>query len=296
MKLLKQIWHKSFIYKKLDQFVEAKIKLLAREPASEEIWTALEDINYIDSLKKRIDDELYIICYKDSILAKYIFTQKFEQNEIEFIKKYLNEGDVFIDIGSNIGLFSLIGAKYVGKSGKVFSFEPAKRTYQRLIENIKLNNLQNIFALNMAISNIKGIFKLNISDTKYDAWNSFGKPTAGEIKKTEDVITTTIDDFVSEYKLNNISLIKIDVEGWEIPVLQGGKELFSSKHAPTLLVEFTDENAKNAGYSCKELYYILKDFGYTLYTYNSKENKLVIENLREYYPYINLIASKKKIF
>jgi hypothetical protein len=85
---------------------------------------------------------------------------------------------------------------------------------------------------------------------------------------------------------------KSNVEGWEIPVLEGAKEVLMNDYAPVLIVEFTEQNAKNAGYSCKQLYELLQSYGYDLYIYDSKTNSLKADSLRDHYPYLNLIACK----
>jgi hypothetical protein len=87
-------------------------------------------------------------------------------------------------------------------------------------------------------------------------------------------------------------MVKIDVEGWESRVLSGGIVTLSRSDAPVLQVEFTEENARQAGTSCRELYEQLVRLGYTLFTYDKKSNSLFPDALRDNYPYLNLIACK----
>ena len=111
--------------------------------------------------------------------------------------------------------------------------------------------------------------------------------------QTEKIQTQTLDTYIQTIQNpEKISLLKIDVEGWEIPVLEGGKDFLSHANAPILLVEFTEQNAINAGYSCKDLYNLIISYGYSLYSYNANTNELILESLREEYPYVNLIAIK----
>ena len=256
------------------------------------LWGILHFLK-VKKLIKKIHD-IRINCYLDSRLAKIIFLEGFEEEEIAFVKKFLKKGDFFFDIGANIGLFSLVVSSILGEKGKVIAFEPCSITFQRLKENIGLNQFTNIVPENVALSNKSGFAELQIASNGYDAWNSLAKPSAGELLEVEEVKTITLDDFVRNLGLDKtkISLIKIDIEGWEIPMLQGAKEFLSSSNAPILLVEFTDENAQNAGFSCKELYELLVSYGYTLYSYDKENNQLLKENLRKNYPYVNLIATK----
>ena len=134
---------------------------------------------------------------------------------------------------------------------------------------------------------------LQIASDGYDAWNSLVKPSFGQIERIEKIQVQTFDSFIKNVQnVSKISLIKIDVEGWEIPVLEGGEAFFKEQNAPTLLIEFTEQNAKNAGYTCKGLYNKLVSFGYTIYYYNAQKNTIVKDEIREDYTYINLIASK----
>jgi FkbM family methyltransferase len=83
-------------------------------------------------------------------VSRLIYEEVFENDELTFLERYLKEGDVFIDVGANIGIFSLVAAKMVGATGKVISFEPTLSTFQRLNENIILNNFTNILPINAA--------------------------------------------------------------------------------------------------------------------------------------------------
>lgn len=306
--MFQKLWHSCFIKKYLDNLIQSKIDSSIKDFSIKSVyalqkhwkqdyydirWKELSEMLQIESVDVFLKSKLKIRLYTDSLLSKFIYFNIFENDEIKFTTRFLKKDDVFIDIGSNIGLFSLYASPIVGINGKVICFEPSNITFKRLQENITLNNLQNINAINRAISNTNGQTNLQLASDGYDAWNSLAKPSRGEVLHTEIIDCITFDTFIETCEnLQKISLIKIDVEGWEIPVLQGGKDFFMQKNAPTILIEFTDENAKNAGYSCKELYNVLLSYGYTLFSYNANTNELIQEELRSEYPYVNLIASK----
>jgi len=252
----------------------------------------------VDKLKKfttRIQRGIKIYLYFDSRLSQIIFCHDFEWEERHFLNTFLRQGDVFVDIGANIGLFTLIAAYRVGKTGRVFSFEPTFEIYQRLNENIKLNNFNNVYRFQWALSDAESEGSFFKSQNGYDAWNSFAKPIAGETFIKETVQCKRWDDFARDNQLfGNVTMMKIDVEGWETRVLIGACEMLYRKDAPVLMVEFTEEAARSAGSSCKDLYCLLEQFGYQMYTYNSKSQMLICDPLRDSYPYINLIAAKDK--
>ena len=77
---------------------------------------------------------------------------RLDPNEFAFLDSVLKEGMVFIDAGANEGLYSLFASQYVGPSGRVFSFEPSQREFQRLECNIRLNGLRNVQAVQTALA------------------------------------------------------------------------------------------------------------------------------------------------
>jgi FkbM family methyltransferase len=223
-------------------------------------------------------------------LSKLIYEGNFELDEISFVNNTLKDGDVFIDIGSNIGLFSLIASNLVGRNGKVISFEPSPKTFKRLEENIELNELQNVKLNNIGLSDKKGTLKLHVSENGHDAWDTFATDINNiKYQNSIEVNINTLDNEIENIGVNNIKLIKIDVEGWEKFVLLGAIETIK-KFSPILLIEFTAENTENAGYNVLEIYDIVTNLGYRWYRY--KKNKLKLEEKKKTYLYDNLIAIK----
>lgn len=227
----------------------------------------------------------------DSELSQYIYQKIFEQEEINFVEKFFKKGDYFVDVGTNIGFFSLLASKKIGKEGKVFSFEPTAKTYKRLLDNIALNELTNITTIKKAISDSCGDLELNTSKDGYDAWNSFVKPVVGENYNKELVETITLDSFFeSNPILKKVKLIKIDVEGWEKFVIIGGTKSLAGKNAPAILIEFEEEHTKNAGYNCNSLFKSLEELGYRMY--KIKKGKLIPQENQSYFKSCNLLAVK----
>ena len=304
--MLRYIWKHTYIKQYLDELITARIDMFTKEQIAscmkqcDEIyqknrWKEISETCKTHALEIYISDNLKLKLYTDSIISKYIYFNCFEKDELLFLQRFLQPEDICIDIGAHIGLFSLHASQIVGENGMVYAFEPTQKTFSRLQENISLNSAKNIHAIHAALSNTEGTAELNVTSLGYDAWNSLTKPSLGKIQHTETISTKTLDAFMQTIeKKHAVKFIKIDVEGWEIPVLQGGKDFLTQKNAPTLLIEFTDENAKNAGHSCKDLYNLLLSYGYTLFSYNAYENKLTQERLRSEYPYMNLIATKNK--
>lgn len=230
----------------------------------------------------------------DSKLAQAIYCDEFELKERQFLNTFLRQGDVFVDVGANIGLFSLVAARHVGQSGKVYAFEPTTKIYNRLCENVQLNQFNNILCFQLALSDTVGEFPFYTSRDGFDAWNSLGQPIDGQSIATEIVECDTWDRFVRAHGLiGKVTMMKIDVEGWESRVLSGGSETLSQNDAPVLQVEFTEQAARSAASSCAEQYHTLQELGYKMFTYDAKSRTLIPYPPHDSYPHINLIAAKQ---
>ncbi|MFZ1575143.1 MAG: FkbM family methyltransferase, partial [Chromatiaceae bacterium] len=222
-----------------------------------------------------------------------IFYQGFEQVERTLLWRYLRTGDVFVDVGANLGLFTVIAAKRVGDGGRVYAFEPAAQPRQRLEENVRLNRFGNVSILPLALSDEAGLLEISVPTDGYDAWSSLAAPIAGTGIRVNRVEAVTWDDFARSGGDLKPTMMKIDVEGWENRVLDGASAMLSAIDAPLLQVEFTDAAASSAGSSCAALYQHLLDFGYTVCRYDRVRNQLVPDALRASYPYDNLYATKR---
>jgi FkbM family methyltransferase len=255
-------------------------------------WKSFKEGNK-GSILFSLEPGVQIYLFSDSELSRLIYLNRFEKSEQTFTKRFLTKGDIFVDVGANIGLFSLIASKVVGQSGHVYAFEPCTDTYDRFQKNIKLAHLKNISSFPIALSDEDRTLDLRVSKDGFDAWNSFVNPSIESVFETESVQTMRWDDFAHRHSLfGKVIMIKIDVEGWEMQVLEGMKNTLSRSDAPVLQVEFTEENCHSNGYACKDLYNALSNFGYRLFTYDVEENVLIPEPLREIYPHLNILAIK----
>lgn len=143
----------------------------------------------------------------------------YESDQTQFFQKLLHEGDTLLDIGANVGYYSLVSSKLVGKSGQVIAFEPEPTNFQFLEKHIRMNRCENIKAESVAISDKNGTAKF-----KYGSGTGTGSlDDSGEL----EVKTVRLDDFCTE---NSIvpNAIKIDVEGAEMSVLSGGQGTLES--------------------------------------------------------------------
>lgn len=270
------------------------------KPHHFQAWKARYDFdNLFGSSDKAVhvfENGVKMHLYRDNKLS-FEIVNGFELDEVDFVNRYLGKGDTFVDIGTNVGLFSLHAATSVGIEGRVISFEPSTVTVSRLKDNIQLNGLGNIEIIQAGLSSEKGELELTVAGDGYDAFNSFAVPFMGSSMSKELVQVMTLDGFMSSRKIApaDVRLMKIDVEGWELHVLRGAADFLGHSDAPVLLVEFTEANAKSAGSSCIELGNTLGALGYQLYTYDAVARTFSVEPFGQTYSYRNLIASKQPI-
>lgn len=253
---------------------------------NDESWNRLFNNNGF--FEFNLNNDVKINLYRDSILSRLIY-EGFEKEEIDYLTKTLKKDDFFVDIGANIGLFSLMASKIVGLEGKVLCFEPAPLTFSKLDENVKLNNFNNIEIRNIGLSDTKGELTFYVSNNGYDAWNSFAPSKDNKLESSIQVPVSTLDIELTNIDKTKIKLVKIDVEGWEKFVLNGGKDFFVNFN-PIVIVEFTEENTFNAGYPVYDIYNIMQNFGYVWHKISNGE--LVKVEKKLHYPYDNLIAIK----
>tara|TARA_B100000029_G_C17531164_1_gene943296 strand:- start:102 stop:1046 length:945 start_codon:yes stop_codon:yes gene_type:complete len=157
------------------------------------------------------------------------------------IKSVLKPGDTCIDVGAYIGSYTLFMANLVGPTGEVFSFEPNKETITILNNNIALNGYENVRLYNHAVGELSGNEKFYKIDKSSGATANSSlvrnEKISGDLKDfviEENVNVITLDDLVENQK---IKLIKIDVEGYELNVLRGAKEIIST-YRPIIIMEF----------------------------------------------------------
>lgn len=139
---------------------------------------------------------------------------------------------VVVDIGSNIGYYSILEAKVLGKKGIVISIEPVKRNFRYLLKNIKINRIKNVKTINIALSDRNGLAKMIISHGSN--WAAILNGNHSNLYPIENVRVKTGDKLFKSF--TKIDLIRMDVEGHEYHVIKGLLKVIK-KNTPDLLIE-----------------------------------------------------------
>lgn len=183
---------------------------------------------------------------------------------IEIMKRYLKPGGIFIDVGANIGYLSAIAAGLVGSRGQIHSFEPVPAYFGRLLRLRELNPQYPIFANRCAAGDKAGPCTIYV--TREPGQNSMipAYQCASEIVSTLDVPVVRLDDYVAERQLRGISLIKIDAEGFELPILTGLERFFSTtRERPPIVCEIAPRAYSLLGKTLADLAVYMRGFGYS---------------------------------
>jgi len=182
---------------------------------------------------------------------------EYEAGILSVLRNLLRKGDVFLDAGANIGFLSCIAAHFVGNSGLVYAVEPHPEIYRMLKYNIHINKLRNVRPLNIALGAEVSKARIydNFSINRGSA--SLIRPEGASEELGEEVEVTTIDTLIKNKQLRIPTLIKIDVEGFELEILKGAKTLLSGSQAPMLCVEYSDLHPQHGGIT-RDIYRFIK--------------------------------------
>lgn len=163
-------------------------------------------------------------------------TGVYEPTMTHFVNTLLRPGDVFIDAGANEGYFSVLGSKRVD-SGRVFSIEPQSRLIPVIRANAQINNCANVSIHHLALSDRAGTLELHLTpDTNSGASSLFRRSKL--LDNTEMIEAKTLDQFVSENKIEKIRFMKVDCEGAEKVIVEGAIESLKTHKIEFMAVEF----------------------------------------------------------
>jgi FkbM family methyltransferase len=206
----------------------------------------------------------------DHSLCLYV-AGSFEPNEFAFLDRLLRPGMTFVDIGANEGLFSLFAARRVGAAGRVVAVEPSSRERRQLERNIGRNRLANVTVVSHALGSAAGSARLRIAAKLHGGHNTFGDfvHDGASAVASEDVPVETFDGLARRLALGRVDAVKIDVEGAELKVLDGGRE-FLKRARPVLLIEANEEALQRQNASTAGMIALLRALGYEIRVFSER--------------------------
>ena len=211
-----------------------------------------------------VEPGVFVPAELDDYMVRWVFVNGYHRDAVvKLSRELIRPGDTVIDIGANIGLWSMGAARAVGSTGSIHAIEPIAENYARLLSNLELNGFSNVRATQLACSNESG------SVTMYrPSYDNSGHPTLGRrdgVDTPVSVTAVTLDDYCDRNALARVDFIKIDVEGAERLVFSGAARTLSSTEAPAILFEVNEETARKLGSTTADAKRILAAAGYEIF-------------------------------
>ena len=182
--------------------------------------------------------------------GKFIFAfREYYEPELAYLEEILAPGGVFVDVGANFGVYTLVASSLVGLEGRVLAAEPTAQSFAVLQQNLELNRSSNVEAFQVALAEANSKSWLNYGWDPVGNWLSQnGGEGEGEGDQGEEVRTESLDQILEDAGVDHVDAIKIDVEGAEERVLRGAIRCLTNLR-PIVIFEFNPECALRAGLS-----------------------------------------------
>lgn len=213
-----------------------------------------------------VNGSKFLVSTGETGLTGNIYTGFQEYAEMAFLLHVLRSDDVFIDVGANVGSYTVLACAAAGASG--WCFEPVPATYARLIENVRINHLEDrVQCLNVGVGSQAGILGFS---SDMDAGN---RVLAGSESRT-DRIEVPVDTLDTLLAGQLPAVMKIDVEGYETAVLEGARQVLASPSLHSVIMEINGSGDK-FGFDESQLFVTMSNHGFEAFTYLPMQRELV---------------------
>lgn len=218
---------------------------------------------------------LQLRCYPGSIIALHV-VQRSEWHDWDTAKcitTFLRAGDTFMDVGANIGLYTLPASRIVGSTGTVIAVEPSPINRARLQENLALNHIDTVHVESCALGETPGSFSFDDDDALAHL-----HPQEESNAPALTVSVKTLDSIIPA-GLREVALLKVDVEGFELAVFRGAIQSMQSGLLPVILFEMNDSHLRY-GIESETILSFLRASGYQIARYEHDQRRLVETDLQ----------------
>ena len=222
----------------------------------------------LKNLKYRLWDNKKLYLNYDSFQCMWVmYNNIVDWEEFNLIRDYIKPGDAVADVGSNMGYYTIWMSKFIGSEGKIHAFEPDAENFKKLKSNCDLNKLNNVILNKVALSDKNG----SLSFTKMlDGENHISLSESAETVKVDAL---TFDTYCENNKLEKLSYVKVDIEGFELFFLKGAHSLLQKKKIEIIQLELNSQ-VKNSFTQVSEVLDILHESGYILCAYDVEKKRL----------------------
>ena len=235
---------------------------------------------------------------RDVTISRILLTAgSWERGTTRLFEDIIQKGMVVLDVGANIGYFTLIAAKLVGEEGKVFAFEPEPYNFDLLARNLKLNGYHHVIPIQKAISDKNGRATLFLDKTQWGQHSLSRGNVTNFSGNSVEVEVQTLDDFLKDFG-HRVDFAKIDVQGAESAVIQGMRQIIKNNKNLKLVVQFSPEQLRGFDSSPEELLNRLTGYGFKLYQIGESKEQMVPVDIAslikrcQQWPGPNLLATR----
>lgn len=222
---------------------------------------------------------------KDKILSDSIIRDGvWEPQETEFIQKYIKKGWIVIDIGANIGYYTLLFSKLVGEKGKVYAFEPDPENFIILRRNISENKLKNVFLIKKAVANTDRKIKLFLDEENkgdHKIYNSF------DSRQSININSVKLDSLLGK-STKKVNFIKMDIQGAEYLALLGMQKLLNNQKDISIISEYWPMGLHKAGGKPENYINLLKKNAFRLFQLDDRTGKYNVLNEKKLYKEVTI--------
>jgi FkbM family methyltransferase len=210
---------------------------------------------------------------RDRVIATHLLGDEvWEPLETAAFLAYAQEGMCVFDVGANIGYYTLLAARAVGPSGRVYAFEPEPHNFELLTRNVAENGFTNVRPINAAVSNRAGVVRLHLDDANFGAHSFDPGSVRNSSGRSVEAETVQLDDFADEARAFAGVLVKVDVQGAEGLVVEGGRRLLALPKV-TAFMEFWPEALARAQADAARVLADLENLGFRFEDIESPEAK-----------------------
>lgn len=255
--------------------------------AHDRAYDALRKVDQIDDLlrsRSRVFGHEMFLDPTDSIVSPMLLRDGyFEPYETTLIESVVKPGDVVLDIGANIGYYTLIFARLVGEQGRVYAFEPDPTNFQLLKKNIRANGYHNVVFINKAVAEVSGPLSLYLCPDNKGDHRIFASE---DDRNAIPIQATTLDEHFTDYQ-GKIDFIKMDIQGSEGRAVRGMQKLLRKHRDVKIITEFWPAGLRRSGIEAKEYLADLEGQGFGLYRIDEDEEtteSTTSEELLSLYP------------
>lgn len=215
---------------------------------------------------------------RDNVITQHLLNDGvWEKYETELFKILVKKGMVVVDIGANIGWYTLIAAKLVGKKGKVYAFEPDPDNCALLKKNVQINGYKNVIIEQKAILNRWGTIRLFLSSSNLGDHRTYDSHDG---RKWITVKGITLDEYFRN-KPDRIDIIKLDIQGAEMEALLGMDRIIKANENLKILTEFWPIGITRAGFSPKRFLNKLLEYDFELYVIDGQKGATKLTHVDE---------------